>query len=281
MNEKQLLSIIEAIKEIKVRVNELEGRTFDKETSTLTNKINELSQETKGIHTIIKEAVKNSVTELKSQVNDKSDLKALEQQLLKLDKNVSLNVESASNSLKIGLNEALEDIDKLKEELEDYKDKLEEYNNKKPLVFKGTKGERGADGAPGINGQDGQPGTNGTNGINGTNGTNGQDGAQGPRGFTGAPGQDGIVYKGTAEVNFGNAPGTNYIEVLINDVNVLSTSNVVITMGDSTTSHNYIEHMLVGTRFIVTDVVEGVSFKVQVYSDLRLTGTFKINYTIT
>lgn len=207
MNEKQLLSIIENIKGLKTKVSELEGRTFDKETSILTDKIEELAKETKGIQTIVKEAMKNSLLELKTQINDKSDLKALEQRLTKLDKNVSLDVESVSNSLKMALEEALEDIEELKEE---YNEKFNELNSKEEQSKLGLEEKignvkqtigsilrqgstAGTPGPQGEKGDQGIQGPQGEQGVQGIQGIQGEKGDTGARGTTGAAGPSNLV----------------------------------------------------------------------------------------
>lgn len=92
----------------------------------------------------------------------------------------------------------------------------------------------------------------------------------------------GIGGSGTATIDFGAAPGTNSATVAVTgQTSILATSNVTLNMmGDTTADHNAIEHQLIPNYISLTagSMVAGTGFTITAYTELRLTGTFKVRW---
>lgn len=104
--------------------------------------------------------------------------------------------------------------------------------------------------------------------------------------INGASGGSGTtILKGTSIIDFGSAPGTNFITSTISGISNISSSSVVmlqISYIDNTSSHNYYEH-LIASKYIQlgsNNIVTNTSFDISAFTELRLTGTFTIRYTI-
>lgn len=96
------------------------------------------------------------------------------------------------------------------------------------------------------------------------------------------PTWENVLNSGIATISFGAAPGTNIVSIdVTGQTNITSTSVVKAYMNkNSTTDHNGIEHQMLGLALSLTtgDIVDGTGFTIYAYTDLRLTGTFKINW---
>jgi hypothetical protein len=86
---------------------------------------------------------------------------------------------------------------------------------------------------------------------------------------------------GNATLDFGTAPGTNVVPVVITgQTGITSASSVeAFMMGvDSTATHNSYEHAMTPIQLSCIAISDGVGFTVQGISETRLTGTFKIRW---
>lgn len=85
---------------------------------------------------------------------------------------------------------------------------------------------------------------------------------------------------GTATLNFGSAPGTNFVSVaVIGQGSISGTSHVeAFMMGDSTATHNATEHMLAPIKLTCGSVVAGTGFTIFASTEWRLTGTFTVRW---
>lgn len=85
---------------------------------------------------------------------------------------------------------------------------------------------------------------------------------------------------GTADLNFGAAPGTNVITLTVTgQTGIVSGSNVrAWIMAEASASHNAYEHMLVPLRLTCGNIVAGTGFDIVAVSDMRLTGIFKCRW---
>lgn len=90
-----------------------------------------------------------------------------------------------------------------------------------------------------------------------------------------------MAITGTAILNFGSAPGTNYVTTTVTGQSaIVSGSNVEAFMmgNDFTSDHNVIEHQLVPMTIRCGNIVGGSGFDISVASEYRLTGTFNIRW---
>lgn len=84
---------------------------------------------------------------------------------------------------------------------------------------------------------------------------------------------------GTVEIDFGTSPGTNYItSIITGQTSILTTSIVKAWITGSTTMHNEIEHIIIPFRVTITNIINSTGFTINVFSDYRLTGTFRVQY---
>jgi hypothetical protein len=86
---------------------------------------------------------------------------------------------------------------------------------------------------------------------------------------------------GTATLDFGAAPGTNIVSVVVTgQASITGTSSVeAFMMGtDSTATHNTYEHSMVPIRLSCIAIAAGTGFTIQGISETRLTGTFVIRW---
>lgn len=87
--------------------------------------------------------------------------------------------------------------------------------------------------------------------------------------------------QGTATVNFGTTPGTNYVSVVVTGqagiVNGTSLAEAWM-MATSTADHNVIEHQIVPMKLTCGNIVTGTGFTIYAFTDLRLTGTFSVQW---
>ena len=85
---------------------------------------------------------------------------------------------------------------------------------------------------------------------------------------------------GTAILDFGSAPGTNFVTTTVTGQgSILSGSNVeAFMMADSTATHNSYEHSIVPFVLRCGNIVAGTGFDILASSELRLTGTFSVRW---
>ena len=89
------------------------------------------------------------------------------------------------------------------------------------------------------------------------------------------------LYSGTVEIDFGSVPGTNMIVTTVALASVQTASIINVFMAsEATTTHNAYEHSIVPMKLTAGNIVNGVSFDIIAMTELRLTGTFKVKYTI-
>lgn len=97
-----------------------------------------------------------------------------------------------------------------------------------------------------------------------------------------AAGGGGSVLKGTAVVDFGAYPGTNYVSTTVPNVNIVAASSQVIVGigGTATATHSIDEHAIAPIKFTATNLVNATSFDILAVSDWKLSGTFNVFYLI-
>ena len=97
----------------------------------------------------------------------------------------------------------------------------------------------------------------------------------------GGGGGGGGATNGIGTLNFGAAPGTNRLSVVVTgQTGILTTSTVIcFMMADSTSDHNAEEHLLVPIHLCANTIVAGTGFTVQAATEWRLTGTFKFRWS--
>ena len=82
---------------------------------------------------------------------------------------------------------------------------------------------------------------------------------------------------GSATLNFGATPGTNFVTVVVSgQAGILATDLVeAFIMGnDTTATHNAYEHQVAPIKLSVSDVVAATGFTINAITDWRLDGTF-------
>jgi hypothetical protein len=87
--------------------------------------------------------------------------------------------------------------------------------------------------------------------------------------------------QGTATLNFGAAPGTNYVSVAVTgQVSIVSGASLAEAwmMASSTGDHNAIEHSIIPIKLTCGDIVTGTGFTIYAFTELRLTGTFSVQW---
>ena len=91
------------------------------------------------------------------------------------------------------------------------------------------------------------------------------------------------IERGITTINFGATPGSNYATTTISTPNVTNNSNIhIYIMSTASADHNTMEHQifsLYGT-VVPDNIVDNTSFDIVALTDLRLSGTFKVRYTI-
>jgi hypothetical protein len=86
---------------------------------------------------------------------------------------------------------------------------------------------------------------------------------------------------GTANVNFGAAPGSQVATVAVTGQTGILTGSAVeawIQGTISTTDHNVVEHQTVPMVCRIASITAGTGFTIRCSSDWRLTGQFTINW---
>ena len=95
-----------------------------------------------------------------------------------------------------------------------------------------------------------------------------------------APGAGSSPTYGTATINFGSTPGTNYVTVTVTGQTGIGASPTVwcFMMGDTTASHNAIEHIMAPIKLVASDVIAGTGFTINAVTTERLDGTFTVHW---
>lgn len=85
---------------------------------------------------------------------------------------------------------------------------------------------------------------------------------------------------GTATLNFGSVPGTNLVTVAVTGQTGISTGSgaEAYFMGDSTGTHNDIEHLINDIQLTCSVPTAGVGFTIYALSTARYTGTFQVRW---
>lgn len=95
---------------------------------------------------------------------------------------------------------------------------------------------------------------------------------------TGGGGGGGSVNTGTASIDFGATPGTNFVSVdVTGQTGITGTSKVKVFKAiQATASHNEYEHVVVPLNLSAGNIVAGTGFTIYATTDLRLDGTFNV-----
>ena len=90
------------------------------------------------------------------------------------------------------------------------------------------------------------------------------------------------ISSGFATLDFGSGAGTNFLSIDISDANALTTSTIFIEFFyNGTTTHNMFEHFFIRKYCVInTNCDTNGIISINALSDLRLTGTFTVKYTI-
>jgi hypothetical protein len=83
---------------------------------------------------------------------------------------------------------------------------------------------------------------------------------------------------GTAILDFGS--GNQIASVVVTDQSAIGSGAYVeaFMQGDSTSSHNAYEHLVVPMKLVCSDIVNGVGFTITGVSPVKLTGKFIVHY---
>lgn len=97
---------------------------------------------------------------------------------------------------------------------------------------------------------------------------------------TGGGGGGTTVNTGSATLNFGSAPGTNFVSVAVTGQALITGSSKikVYKSTQATATHNDYEHMIVPLELTAGSIVAGTGFTIYANTNLRLSGTFNINW---
>jgi hypothetical protein len=97
---------------------------------------------------------------------------------------------------------------------------------------------------------------------------------------SGGGGGGGSIATGTTTLDFGATPGTNNLEVVITgQTTITGTSKCkAYLVATATAEHNITEHTIVPINITCGNIVAGTGFTIYASTDLRLTGTFNINW---
>jgi hypothetical protein len=88
------------------------------------------------------------------------------------------------------------------------------------------------------------------------------------------------IVNGNVDIDFG--AGNNLATVAVHSTDVLTTSSIIVMVnGDgATASHNAYEHRMVPLKLTAGGIVDNVSFEIYATTDLLLSGSFNLKYTI-
>lgn len=86
--------------------------------------------------------------------------------------------------------------------------------------------------------------------------------------------------KGSTTVDFGAAPGSGNVDVIITGVTDIGEDAMAeaFVMLDATADHSADEHAIAPIKLTCGDVVAGVGFTIRAVSAWRLTGAFNVRY---
>lgn len=89
-----------------------------------------------------------------------------------------------------------------------------------------------------------------------------------------------MANKGTATIDFGAAPGTNYIVTTVTGQTTILSGSVAdaYLMANATADHNAYEHSIVPITLRCGNIVASTGFDIIATSEFRLTGTFTVNW---
>lgn len=85
---------------------------------------------------------------------------------------------------------------------------------------------------------------------------------------------------GTATLDFGSAPGTNFTTTTVTGQSSIASGSFVeaFMMSATTGTHNAIEHQMVPIRMVCGNISPGVGFDIIATTELRLTGQFSVKW---
>jgi hypothetical protein len=97
------------------------------------------------------------------------------------------------------------------------------------------------------------------------------------------PGGAGTGASGTATLDFGSTPGTNYVTVAVTGQTTIASNSHIrawIQGTDSTATHNAFEHTLLPlyVNINTSDVIAGTGFTINAITELRLSGTISVRW---
>lgn len=86
---------------------------------------------------------------------------------------------------------------------------------------------------------------------------------------------------GTAVIDFGAAPGTNIVTVVVTgQASIAANSHIfAFVMGEATAEHNIYEHQVAPIKLTPGLIVPGTGFTITAVTEWRLTGRFNIHWT--
>jgi hypothetical protein len=85
---------------------------------------------------------------------------------------------------------------------------------------------------------------------------------------------------GSTTINFGSAPGTNFVSASITGQGSIASNSYIeaFLMSEATVDHNDYEHCIVPIRLTCGNIVAGTGFTIFAVTDWRLTGTFNVRW---
>lgn len=87
---------------------------------------------------------------------------------------------------------------------------------------------------------------------------------------------------GSTTLDFGSAPGSSYATATVTGQTAITGTSKAeaFLMSEASADHNDIEHQLLSRYFGLTcgNIVAGTGFTVYAVTDMRLTGTVKVNW---
>lgn len=88
------------------------------------------------------------------------------------------------------------------------------------------------------------------------------------------------IQYGYVEVDFGSAPGNNYVETILTAPGIETATNITVSkISTPTVDHSTQEHLIIPFEF--STHTTGTTATLYVYSQFRLTGKFNFMYTYT
>ena len=89
-----------------------------------------------------------------------------------------------------------------------------------------------------------------------------------------------LLHTDAVIVNFGAAPGTNNVSLVVEGQTGILTTSVVraYMMCDATADHNADEHIMVPMKLCCGNIIADTSFTLYAASEWQLTGTFVVHF---